>query len=117
MSRSKRREGVRVNRWDIQRDGLLSEETLRRKIEALGYEVTRYVYPPGTVFETHTHEVDKIDAVLSGCFRVTLLGLSVLLEPGDAVHVPRGMPHQAEVVGPEPVVSLDAVRLDRVREA
>jgi quercetin dioxygenase-like cupin family protein len=117
MSRSKRRKDLRIDRWNAQRDGILSEETLRRKLEGLGYEATRYVYPQGTVFETHSHDVDKIDAVLSGCFLVTLLGQSVLLEPGDALHVPRRVPHQAEVVGPEPVVSLDAVRLDRVRGA
>jgi len=51
-----------------------------------------------------------IDAVLSGRFRMTLAGESVLLEAGDCLVVPRGAVHSAEVVGAEPVVSLDAVR-------
>ncbi len=99
-----------VERWDPQRDGALSEDALRRKLEARGYRVSRYMYPPGTVFPEHAHEVDKIDAVLSGRFRMTQGGRSVVLEAGDCLAVPRGPRHCAEVVGAQPVVSLDATR-------
>ena len=102
--------GVRVEAWNPDADGVLTEETLRAKLARKGYRVARYVYPPGTVFPEHTHAVDKIDAVVSGRFRLTLEGESVVLEAGDAVAVPRGAVHSAEVVGDEPVVSLDAVR-------
>lgn len=37
-------------------------------------------------------------------------GASVVLEPGQAIHVPKGAAHDAQVVGDEPVISLDAVR-------
>ena len=67
-------------------------------------------YPPGTFFDTHTHGVDKIDAVVSGRFRMVLEGAEIVLDPGDMVEVPRGARHSAEVVGSEAVVSLDAVR-------
>ena len=79
-----------------------------------GYHVSRYVYPPGTVFPDHTHAVDKIDAVLSGRFRITLEGDEIVLKAGDAVEVPRGAVHSAEVIGDHPVVSLDAVRRGQV---
>ncbi len=97
-------------RWDEERDGPLSEAAMRAKLEEWGYVVSRYVYPPGTVFPPHTHAVDKIDAVLSGRFRLTLPEGSVVLEAGEMVRIPRGVVHSAEVVGDEPVVSLDAVR-------
>jgi quercetin dioxygenase-like cupin family protein len=99
-----------VEHWDERRDGPLSESVLRRKLEARGYHVSRYVYPPGTTFPEHTHGVDKIDAVVSGRFRMTLNGRAVVLEAGDCITVPRGAPHSAAVVGDEPVVSLDATR-------
>jgi len=99
-----------VERWDEAREGPLSENALRRKLEGRGYRVSRYVYPPGTVFPEHRHDVDKIDGVLAGRFRLTLPEGSVVLEAGDAVAVPRGTAHSAEVVGEEPVVSLDATR-------
>lgn len=101
---------MQVEHWDAQRDGDLSEEALRAKLEARGYRVSRYVYPPGTHFPDHAHGVDKIDAVLSGRFRMRMGGRSVVLGPGDCLAVPRGAVHSAEVVGDAAVVSLDAVR-------
>ncbi len=99
-----------VYAWNSERDGAPTEQALRRKLESMGYRVARYVYPPGTYFPDHTHGVDKIDAVVSGRFRLTLEGESFVLEAGDAIEVPRGAVHSAEVVGDEAVVSLDAVR-------
>jgi len=101
---------VTVERWDEKRDGPLTEAALRRKLEARGYRVSRYEYSPGTVFPDHTHGIDKIDAVVSGRFRMTLRGDAAVLEAGDCLAVPRGAVHSAEVVGDQPVVSLDATR-------
>jgi len=39
-------------------------------------------------------------------------GKAVVLKAGDFLAVPRGISHSAEVVGDQPVVSLDAVRID-----
>ncbi len=83
---------------------------MRRKLEKRGYSVTRYTYAPGTSFPEHSHSIDKIDAVLAGRFRMSMNGQAVILEPGDCLAVPRDMPHTAEVIGDEPVVSLDATK-------
>ena len=101
---------MKVERWDPARDGSLTERAMREKLAARGYHVSRYVYPPGTVFPDHRHDIDKIDGVLSGRFRMTVHGHAVILEAGDCLAVPRGTVHSAEVVGDEPVVSLDATR-------
>ncbi|WP_333839516.1 cupin domain-containing protein [Pelomicrobium sp.] len=101
---------LEVERWDEARDGPLTEARLRAKMESRGYRVTRYVYPAGTYFPPHTHEVDKMDAVLSGRFRLTVMGREVVLGPGDLLSVPRGVLHEAKVLGDEPVVSLDGVK-------
>jgi quercetin dioxygenase-like cupin family protein len=108
-----KREALPIERWDAGRDGPLSEAALRRSLEARGYRVARYVYPPGIVFPEHTHAVDKIDVVLAGRFRMTTPEGEAVLGPGDALAVPRGTVHRAEVVGDEPVVSLDATRAGR----
>jgi quercetin dioxygenase-like cupin family protein len=91
-------------------DGQLTESAMRRKLEDLGYRVSRFTYAPGMSFPEHTHAADKIDVVLEGMFRMTVDGTDVLMTPGDAIAVPRGTPHSAEVVGNTPVVSLDASR-------
>ena len=101
---------MKVERWDAERDGPLSEATLRRKLEKQRYRVSRYVYPPGTYFSDHSHDVDKIDAVLSGRFRMKMGDEEVVLEAGDCLAVPRGVVHSAEVVGNKPVISLDATK-------
>lgn len=100
---------MKVVRWDEEHDGEPTEAALQRALEERGYSVSRHVYPPGTRFPEHTHDVDKIDAVVSGRFRMTAEGREVVLEPGDYLAVPAGTAHTAEVVGEEPVVSLDAV--------
>lgn len=99
-------------RWDPTRDGPLCEATLRRKLEGLGYRVARYVYPPGTAFPPHTHAADKLDAVVSGRFRLVIGGIPLLLGPGEWVAVPRDTVHSAAVVGHQAVVSLDATRVE-----
>jgi quercetin dioxygenase-like cupin family protein len=99
-----------VHRWNATIDGEFSETALRDKLESEGYRVARYVYEPGTVFPDHTHGVDKVDAVVSGRFRLIIGGHVAMLGPGDWVDVPRGAIHSAAVIGDEPVVSLDAIK-------
>jgi quercetin dioxygenase-like cupin family protein len=101
---------VKVEHWNAEIEGALTEEQLRRKLEGRGYQVTRYSYSAGTVFPEHVHAVDKVDAVVAGRFRMTMRGKVVVLEPGDCMVVPAGTVHSAEVVGDQPVVSLDAVK-------
>jgi quercetin dioxygenase-like cupin family protein len=101
---------MNIERWNEEQDGPLGESAMRRKLEERGYRVSRYVYPPSTFFPDHTHGVDKIDAVLSGRFRLTIEGREVILEAGEWISVPRGTVHSAEVVGIEPVISLDATK-------
>ena len=104
-------EEVIVEHWNADTEGELTEQKLRQKLQDRGFSVARYVYTPGTYFPDHTHGVDKIDAVLSGRFRMTMRGRSVVLKAGDCVYVPQGAVHSAEVIGVDPVVSLDAIRL------
>ncbi|HUU33733.1 MAG TPA: cupin domain-containing protein [Vicinamibacterales bacterium] len=101
---------MQVRRWNIAADGPLTEAALRQKLESLGYVVARYEYPPGSRFPDHAHDMDKIDAVVSGRFRLVIAGHTAQLGPGDWVEVPRGRRHTATVIGDEPVVSLDAIR-------
>lgn len=101
---------LNLNHWNEAVDGEFTESAMRGYLEQQGYTVSRYVYPPGTYFPDHTHEEDKIDAVISGQFMMRMEGETVILKAGDSLAVPRGVAHSAEVVGHEPVVSLDAVK-------
>ena len=103
---------MQVRRWNAAADGPLTETALRQKLEALGYVMARYEHAPGTRVPDHAQDVDTIDAVVSGRFRLVIAGHTVQLGPGDWVEVPRGRRHTATVIGDEPVVSLDAIRRD-----
>ena len=103
---------MRVRHWNETLDGPFSEEALRNRLESAGYLVSRYTYSPGTSFPEHSHNVDKIDAVASGRFRMVVAGHFAILGPGDWVEVPRGVHHTAAVIGEVPVVSLDGARFD-----
>lgn len=99
-----------VRRWNETIDGRFSESALRRKLESAGYIVARQSYAPGTTMPDRMHEIDKIDAVISGRFRVVVAGHLAVLGPGEWVEIARGVRHSAAVVGSEPVVAFDAVR-------
>jgi quercetin dioxygenase-like cupin family protein len=102
---------MRVERWNTDRDGPMTEQALRDKLESEGYLVARYVYPPATFFGPHRHAADKADAVVSGVFRIESGGEVAILEAGDTVFVPHGTEHSAAVLGNESVVSLDGTRV------
>ena len=101
---------MKIFHWDSNTDGPLTETAMVNKLEQMGYRCTCYTYPEGTFFPDHAHETDKIDAVLKGRFRISMENKSEVLESGDYVVVPRGKLHSAEVVGDEPVVSIDAIK-------
>jgi mannose-6-phosphate isomerase-like protein (cupin superfamily) len=99
-----------VRHWNETIDGPFSEAALRRKLETAGYVIARYTYPPGMNVPDRVHQVDRIDAVISGRFRMVVAGHLAVLGPGDWVEVPRGVRHSATVLGVDPVTGLDAMR-------
>jgi quercetin dioxygenase-like cupin family protein len=88
----------------------LDEQKLREQLTTIGYHVTRYTYPPGSYFPDHTHSYAKIEVVLSGCFRMGMTDTFVDLKPGQAINIPEGSVHNAQVMGDSAVVCLDAVK-------
>lgn len=101
---------MKIYRWNPDTDGPLTEAALVNKLETLGYKCVRYTYPAGTCFPDHDHEIDKIDAVLQGTFKITMHAESVILTRGSYIEVPKHTIHSAEVIGNEAVVSIDAVK-------
>lgn len=101
---------MKLYQWNPEADGPCSEAALINKLEKMGYQCTCYTYPKGTIFPEHSHNLDKIDAVLKGQLKITMAGTSLVLHAGDYVFIAHGTRHSAEVVGDEAVVSIDAVR-------
>ncbi|MBI4664878.1 MAG: cupin domain-containing protein [Nitrospinae bacterium] len=102
---------MNILRWDEREDGPFSKDSLKTKLVSLGFAPVEYVYPPGLVFPPHIHHYDKMAAVVSGHFKFTMGGNSVILTTGEAIFVPAMELHSAEVAGNEAVVSLDAEKV------
>lgn len=59
--------------------------------------------PPGTKLPLHVHRgEDEIFYVLEGRVEFTVDGDRVVAEPGSSIFLPRGVPHDWEVVGDGP---------------
>ena len=100
---------MRIERWNPRRDGPVTEAALRHKVESIGYQVSRFAWPAGTVVPPQTQDKERVDAVVTGIVRITLDGESAILTAGDIVYVPRGAVRRVEVVGSHPAHCLDAV--------
>jgi hypothetical protein len=90
---------MRIERWDVRRDGPLSEAALRQKIEGLGYTPRIRTYPAGTLAAAHCELQECVASVLSGLIKITIDGESAILAAGDIAFVPRGAVKRVEVVG------------------
>jgi quercetin dioxygenase-like cupin family protein len=102
---------MRIERWDVRRDGALTQAALERKLRGLGYQPSSRTYPAGAMVAPQTDARERIDAVVSGLVKVTIEGESAILTAGDIVFVPGGASRRLEVVGASPAHSLEAVFL------
>jgi quercetin dioxygenase-like cupin family protein len=99
---------MRIERWDVRRDGPLSQAALEHKLQAIGYEPVLRAYPAGAIAAAQTDTRERIEAVVSGLIKVTIEAESAILTAGDIVFVPRGAARRLEVVGASPALCLEA---------
>jgi mannose-6-phosphate isomerase-like protein (cupin superfamily) len=100
---------LQVERWDVRRDGPLSEATLRRKLDAFRYDAVPRVYQAGVPAAPLADGRERVLAVLTGLIKGTIDGESVILTAGDALFVSRGANCRVVVVGSSPAYCLEAV--------
>lgn len=100
---------MRIERWDVRRDGPFSQPALEHKVRALGYEPVIRTYPAGAIAAAQTDTRERIGAVVSGMIKMTIDAESAILSAGDLVFVPRGASRRLEVVGASPALCLEAV--------
>jgi hypothetical protein len=80
---------MKVEQWDEQSDGSLTEDAIRRRYQPAGaYRVSRSKYPPGTRFVGAARAGTAF--VISGACRFAGEGWSVELREGQYVELPAG---------------------------
>lgn len=90
---------MRIERWDVRRDGPMSQAALEHKLRALDYEPVLRTYPAGAVAAADTETRPRAEAVISGLIKLTIDGESAILGAGDIVFVSPGASRRLEVVG------------------
>ena len=62
--------------------------TLRRRLESEGFTVSDCTDAPGSVYESHSHEVDQVHWIISGEVEFEVDGEKYCLGPGDRDFLP-----------------------------
>ena len=101
---------TRIERWDVRRDGPLSETSLQRKIESRGFEISARVYPAAVAEAEAFDERESVTAVVRGHVRLTLNGDPELLTDGDVAFIPPRTSRRLEAAGSAPPLCLEAYR-------
>lgn len=90
---------IRIERWDVRRDGPLSESALYQKTQTRGYDVVQRAYPAGSIVAAQSETRERLIAVVRGLIKVTIDRESAILAAGDTAYVPPGAARRVEVVG------------------
>ena len=107
---------VRLHRWDeIALEKIT--EMISQKIIAGEREMLAQIYlKRGALVPMHAHESEQMTYILQGALRVTVAGQEVTVREGEVLHIPSGVPHQAEAL--EDTFELDVfspIREDWIR--
>jgi quercetin dioxygenase-like cupin family protein len=99
---------MRVERWDVRRDGAFNEAALLHKLRAFGCEPATRAYPAQAIISPQTDRRPRIHAVVSGLIKVTIDSEAAILSAGDLVFVPAEATPRLEILGPVSATCLEA---------
>ena len=108
---------ARLHRWDeIALEKIT--EMFSRKIVAGERQTLAQIYlKRGALVPMHAHDSEQMTYVLQGAIRFRVGGDDIVVREGEVLHVPAGVPHQAEAL--DDTLELDvfsAVRTDWVED-
>ena len=89
---------ARLHRWDeiaLQK----ITEMLSQKIVTGEREMLAQTYlKRGTLVPIHAHDSEQMTYVLQGSLRFLVGGEEIIVREGEVLHIPSGVPHQAEAL-------------------
>jgi quercetin dioxygenase-like cupin family protein len=88
----------RLFRWDeIALEKIT--EMISQKIVAGDREMLAQIYlKRGALVPMHTHDSEQMTYVLQGSLRFLVGGEEIIVREGEVLHIPSGVPHQAEAL-------------------
>ena len=87
-----------LHRWD-ELDLEKVTEMISRKIVTGEREMLAQVYlKRGALVPIHSHDAEQMTYVLQGALKFLIGGEEITVREGEVLHIPSGIPHQAEAL-------------------
>jgi len=87
-----------LHRWD-ELDLEKVTEMISRKIVTGEREMLAQVYlKKGALVPIHSHDAEQMTYVLQGALKFLIGGEEITVREGEVLHIPSGVPHQAEAL-------------------
>ena len=101
---------LKLERWDVQADGRLNEQSLMQKLLVWGYDTTQRTLQPNDPTREHQSDKETVIALLTGEVILELEGHNLALKAGDSVFVPKNVVLNLKLASAEPSIIFTAVR-------
>jgi quercetin dioxygenase-like cupin family protein len=89
---------ARLNRWDEIALEKITEMVSRKIIRGCRLMLAHAYLKRGAIVPMHQHESEQMTYVLQGALRAHVAGVEFTVREGEVLHVPSGVPHQAEAL-------------------
>jgi quercetin dioxygenase-like cupin family protein len=91
-------EPARVHRWDDIALEKVTEMLSRKIVEGDRQMLVQSYVKRGCLVPMHAHDAEQMTYVLQGALRFLVAGEEITVRDGDVLHIPAGVPHQAEAL-------------------
>jgi quercetin dioxygenase-like cupin family protein len=107
---------MEIRRWHDEPVEQLTQAIGRQMLHTESMTVARIHLAAGAVVPLHEHVNELVATIVSGRLRFVVAGDEVVLEAGESIALPAGVPHEVEALEPSLVIDVFApVREDWVR--
>jgi quercetin dioxygenase-like cupin family protein len=91
-------DSVRLHRWDEIALEKITEMVSRKTVVGEHQAIAQVYVKRGTIVPWHSHDTEQMTSVLQGALRFLVGDEDVTVREGEVLHIPPGVPHQAEAL-------------------
>ena len=89
---------VRVYRWDEIALEKITEMISLKIVSGERQMLAQIYLKHGALVPIHSHESEQMTYILQGALKVLVGGEEITVREGEVLHIPSGIPHQAEAL-------------------
>jgi len=96
---------ISLHRWDEIALEKVTEMISRKIVSGEREMLTQIYLKRGALVPIHAHDSEQMTYILQGSLRFLVDGEEIIVREGEVLHIPSGLPHQAEAL--EDTLELD----------